>query len=461
MRKHKLRFSIAGSVVALITLVGMIVGAFYVHGGSASAAPATASHHYKAHPVHVHPDYHKAGRASDSADTVVFSCQKPTATVKCYAPQQIHAAYGFNQIYSAGITGAGRTIVIVDAFQSPTIRQDLALFDKDFGLPNPTLNIIAPQGLTPFDPTNGNEVGWSAEISLDVEWAHAIAPGATIDLVLAKSNMDVDLFNATFFAITANLGDVISQSFGENEACVDPALLRAEHFLYALANTRHITLLASSGDSGAAELNCTGTAIVKAASWPASDPLVTAVGGTKLFADLTTGTYDHEVTWNASVDVVDGASGGGFSVIYNAPNYQQGVAAIDNGGRGVPDVAYDASVDRGVLVAWGVPFGVGAFFIFGGTSSGSPQWAGLTALADQWAGHRLGFLNKAIYNLGLGGPYSTNFHDITVGNNSFDSITGFSAEVGWDAATGWGSPKANKLVPYLAANVGSSDGFGL
>jgi subtilase family serine protease len=113
-------------------------------------------------------------------------------------------------LYKAGITGKGRTIAIVDAFQSPVIRDDLALFDQTFGLPDPKFTIVAPDGLTPFDENDPNQVGWAAEISLDVQWAHAIAPDAAITLVLAKSNEDADILSATRYVVDHGLADVIS-----------------------------------------------------------------------------------------------------------------------------------------------------------------------------------------------------------------------------------------------------------
>ena len=157
-------------------------------------------------------------------------------------------------------------------------------------------------------------IGWAEEISLDVLWAHAIAPGANITLVLAKSDQDPDILSATQYAVDHNLGDVISQSFGENESCVDTNLLKAEHALFAKATLKNITILASSGDEGAAQLTCDGSSYVKAASSPASDPLVTAVGGTDLHAagyclaslgcdpkkNPAPGTYQGEVAWNES-----------------------------------------------------------------------------------------------------------------------------------------------------------------
>ena len=405
--------------------------------------------------------------AAGQAVAGVFPCQQPAHAYHCYAPKQIQAAYGFNTLYHMGVLGQLRTIVIVDAFDDPYIVSDLATFDSTFGLPAPqAFNIIYPDGDGGYNP------GWASEISLDVEWAHAIAPAATIDLVLAKSDADADLNTATKYAVDNNLGDVISQSFGEAESCPGSTLRNALHNIYQAATAKGITLLASSGDEGAAQLNCAGTAYIKSASWPADDPLVTGVGATSLTANLTTGAYGSERAWadaysNCFPANSYGCSGGGFSTVYNRPAYQPGVSGQGNK-RGVPDVAYNGGVDGGVLVHWGVGNVVYAsyaatdpvFWIFGGTSAGSPQWAGLVALTDSIKHGRVGFINPALYQIAAS-PYlyASMFHDITSGNNNWpkigssSAITGYNTKVGWDAVTGLGTPKANVLVPFLAMNL--------
>jgi subtilase family serine protease len=423
----------------------------------------------------------------------LFSCQvvglNPAHT--CYDPYQMRHAYNVDSLINAGFDGKGKTIVIVDSYQSPNIVDQLNVYDSFYGLPglnglgNPadpslgTFTQVAPDGLTPFDPTDDNMVGWAEEISLDVLWAHAIAPGANIVLDLAKSNNDPDILSATQYAVDHNLGDVISQSFGENESCVDPALLKAEHKLFAKATLKHITLVASAGDNGAAQATCDGSAFVQAASSPASDPLVTAVGGTELTAaryclaslgcDPTVnpapGTYQSEVVWNEFDNTI--GTGGGFSVLYKAPFFQR---LLTHGGkqRGVPDVAYSAAVYHGALTYIDIPGIPAGFYLFGGTSAGSPQWAAIVAIADQKAGRRLGFINAALYLFSLfPGKYATLFHDITTGNNTnveFDAggnpytIQGFAAGPGWDATTGLGSPIADGLVNFLTKFASYGDG---
>ncbi len=399
--------------------------------------------------IGVNPHYAVAGHVGANPHDVTFSCQT-TDPAGCYGPAQIRAAYGIDKLGNHGVDGRGRTIVIVDAFQSPTIAHDLATFDAVFGLPDPTFQQVAPDGLTPFDGNDPNQVGWSGEITLDVEWSHAVAPGAKIVLVLAKSNDDADILSATKYAVDHQLGDVISQSFGEAEQCMNPTLLVQQHKLFATAVAKHITLFASSGDQGAALPTCDGSSYFKAASTPATDPNVTAVGGTRLFANGLTGAYSSDSVWNEPNFASGG--GGGFSVEYGTPSYQR---SLHLSSRGIPDVAYNAAIIGGVLAVWSSS-GQGAdlVFRFGGTSSGSPQWAGLTALADQLHHGRIGSINNGLYALSHSGPvYRTLFHDVTTGDNTFHgpvTVPGSAATRGWDAASGLGTPQADRLVPALA-----------
>jgi len=348
------------------------------------------------------------------------------------------------------VNGAGRTIVIIDAFQSPTIASDLATFDTLFGVSAPKLNIIAPDGLTPFNQGDAVQVGWAGEITLDVEYAHSIAPAATIDLVLAKSSTDADIFSAQKFVVDHNLGDTLTQSFGEAEQCQDPTINAATHKLFQKAAEEGMTVFASSADQGAALPTCDGASFFKAVSTPASDPFVTGVGGTILDANGLTGAYNSEVVWNEPTFAA--AGGGGFSTLFKKPEFQHG--AVHSAMRGVPDISYNAAIIGGVLAVWSTSGqGANLVFQFGGTSAGSPQWAGLAALADQFGHHRIGDINPALYTLARTQFSGSLFHDITVGDNTFHgpvTIQGFPAAKGWDAASGLGTPKADKLVPVLA-----------
>jgi subtilase family serine protease len=403
----------------------------------------------------------------------------------CQGPNQIRNAYGFQQLLNNGVDGAGRTIVIIDAYGSDTIQQDLASQDAYFGLAPGTLNVIYPDG--PPDPTSpANRAGWKGETTLDVLSAHAIAPAATIDLVVAKSNNDADILSATKYVADHNLGDVVSQSFGEAEQCMGTDLLNQQHQIFQQLTNENITLLASSGDQGAGLPACDGNGFIKAASTPATDPNVTAVGGTDLVTTPPTGIDCHgnpattsttacpafeatpggqwvsESAWNEGVGL---STGGGVSTVYSRPDYQAPVVK-DTHMREIPDIAYSASAGHAILIIMSCTAadtsacgGVGTFvFAFAGTSCGSPQWAGLVALVDQMAGGRVGAINKTLYKLGKGKSAGTYFHDTTVGNNSVPAdpstpgtpITGFAAVSGYDEATGWGTPIANTLVPAIA-----------
>jgi subtilase family serine protease len=440
-----------GRAATLSWLVALVAGLLVAAAYPAVAASSGGS---KTPAIGVSPHYKLAGRANP-AEPATFTCQLDVPAT-CYGPAQIRAAYGIDKLAA---NGAGRTIVIVDAFQSPTIQEDLDAFDTLFEVPAATVNIVAPDGLTPFDPNDANQVGWSGEISLDVEWAHAVAPAAKITLVLSKTNDDADILSATKFAVDHNLGDVISQSFGEDERCVTPAIATAQHRVFQNATLKGITLLASSGDQGAAQPTCDGASFSKAVSSPATDPFVTAVGGTLLTADGVTGAYQSETTWNEPE--FEAGTGGGFSTLTPTPIYQK---QLHLPSRGVPDVAYNAGINTSVLTVWGSSgFGAGAVFGFGGTSAGSPQWAGLVALAAQTRHARVGWLNPQLYALSLVKPvYTALFHDITTGDNTFVgtaddgttvTVPGFAAKKGWDPATGLGSPKANTLVPVLGGKL--------
>jgi subtilase family serine protease len=420
----------------------------------------------------------------------LFRCQvgrDPRGRV-CYDPYQMRHAYSVDSLISAGFTGKGMTIVIVDAFQSPNIVDTLNTYNSFYGLPSmnglgapnnpnlPTFTQVTPDGLTPFVVGDPTMTGWAEEITLDVLWAHAIAPGANIVLVLSKDSNDSSIVSAEKYAVDHNLGDVISQSFGENESCLAPADLETYNQVYAEASEKNITIFASSGDQGASQPTCDGKSWVRAASFPASHPLATGVGGTELHAakycltalscDPTTqpafGTYLGEIAWN---EFGSESTGGGYSVLFDRPSYQED--SVRGKQRGVPDVAYNAAVYHGVLTYLNVPGIPSGFYLFGGTSAGSPQWAAITAIADQKAEGRLGFLNKALYRIGDSQHrYSLAFHDVTSGNNSvteLDSsnnpvaIQGFNAGPEWDPTTGLGSPIANQLVDNLIKFVSRDD----
>jgi subtilase family serine protease len=401
--------------------------------------------------------------------------------VPCYGPSAIRSAYGVTALLNGGFTGAGQTIVILDAFGSPTAAADLAAFDAAFGLPAPpSFKVVTMPGTPAFDPNNGDQVGWAEEVSLDVQWSHAMAPGANIILVAAKSDFDEDLTAGLNFAIDNRLGDVVSMSFGESEAFLTDAagqqVVANWERAFKRARSRHITLFVSSGDEGSTN-TADGAGDVfpfPNVAFPASSTQVTGVGGTNLFfgtpgtsgiangkADPN-GTYLGEKVWNDEAQGIAAAGGGGVSVLFDRPGFQDklpssALKSLHNH-RGVPDVAYNGGVVGGVIVHLGFA-GLNGFFIFGGTSAGAPQWAGIIADINDAVGHPAGFLNDRLYKLGRDGDLASLSHDITVGDNGFCFFTtpdgvfacvpGFSATRGWDLATGWGTPNLGAVVSLL------------
>jgi subtilase family serine protease len=365
------------------------------------------------------------------------------ASFTCYSPALIQAAYDFPTGAGAP-TGAGETIVVVDAFGSSTIRDDLAAFDARWGVPAPpSFDVVGPNGSG--DPSDPNVVSWQQETSLDVEWAHALAPGARIVLVVSANDADDVMNAAEAAALPRYPGAIVSHSFGSPETD-DVQGNVALHFILLGGLRLGDTLVAGAGDAGAT--NGTDSAIP---SYPASDPIVTGVGGTegRPYPDgllRRNGRYGDEKVWNEG-DTADLATGGAPSVFFPVPPWQAPLSKTKM--RGTPDVAFDAALNGGVVVAWH-----GGTLLMGGTSVGTPAWAAIFALANDLRGRAggIGFANPALYALaGVGRTYKSDFHDITAGNNALDSSIGFRANDGYDLATGLGTPDVANLLPDLAA----------
>lgn len=376
--------------------------------------------------------------------------------IPCYGPPELHAAYNMTPLYNAGDEGKGKTIVLVDAFGSPTIKADLAGFDSGYNLPAPpSLNIITPEGKP------GTNSSWAVETTLDVEWAHAMAPQANILLVETPVNETIgtagfpQIVKAEEFVINHKLGDVISQSFGAAEQTFPSATsIKDLRGAYTLAAKNHVTVLASSGDAGASSpSNVSGTTFFtkRVVNWPASDPLVTGVGGTQLHLTQAGARTAPDNVWNDTA-LLGGpaAGGGGVSTVFGRPGFQSSVSSVTGTHRGVPDVSLSAAVDGAAVI-----FFSGGYSLVGGTSWASPTFAGIVAVADQVAGHDLGDLNPALYALGSG---SAGLPDITAGNNTVTftqggtshTVTGFTAVKGYDLASGLGTVNGANLVAALA-----------
>jgi subtilase family serine protease len=437
---------LAGTAALLVT--GVAVAPNATAGPSRSTGAHLVPHHKMA--------YAKAfvGRAAPTDAQCRAAIEVP-----CYSPQEIRTAYGLNGLLAAGDQGRGQTIVIIDSFGSPTAKQDLDQFDSDFGLPAPpSFQQLAPLGSVPFDPTDNDQVGWAEETSLDIQWAHALAPQAGI-VVLTSPVSETqgvqglpEFLKLEQYAVDHHLGKIISQSWGTTENTLETpagrAIMARFNAFYRSATLRGITFLNSSGDSGTANPDVNGdTYPFPTVSFPSDSPWNTIVGGTSLYAD-TSGNYQKETVWN---DGPGSATGGGVSQIVSEPIWQRVLPKADQrllaGHRGLPDVAFNADPDTGVLVHLGFfdPDDNG-YYIFGGTSEGSPAWAGIIADLNQRAGHALGFLNPLLYGLGATGLlYPAAFRDVTEGDNSQPPIPGYSAGRGWDAVTGWGTPNLSRL----------------
>jgi subtilase family serine protease len=408
-----------------------------------------------------HGHYARWTRANPPTDD---SCRANGGT-PCYSPQEMRNAYSAGPLIGSGYTGRGQTIVIIESYGSPTTLQDLQTFDKDYGLPDPpSFEQLAPIGSVPFDASNSDMAGWAEETALDVQWAHAMAPGASLVVLTSPISETQGLqgmpefLQLEMYALSHHLGNIISQSWGTTENTLftpeGEKILDGFNAAYQIAAQMNISVFASSGDTGSANPDSNGKNYAfPTVGFPASSPWVTAVGGTSLYAD-TNGNYQHETAWDKRPD--GGASGGGVSAYFPMPDYQQAyLSAADqgliHGHRGLPDVAYNADPATSIPVYIGFlpPAQVG-YYLFGGTSAGTPQWSGLIADANQLLGHPLGFLNNKLYAIGQNNRlFKLCFHDIVTGNNSQSGVAGYNATQGWDAATGWGSPIASNLLLAL------------
>ncbi len=495
----------AGLIVAVSVVLWLIVALVGGHGGAASALPTPQ------------PQVSDYAQISSSV-TPPTEAQCFSAGRRCFTPRSIRAAYNVGPLYSQGFDGRGRTIAIVDSFGSDTIAHDLHVFDQAFDLPAmcgeegvacrsgmPTFSTLAVQGspATKAPPPKSNGTGqqdksaWALEVSLDVETAHAIAPGANILLVTTPTAETLgvqgfpQMMNAEQYVVDHHLADVISQSFASaEEAFGSTKSLENLRHAFKSAAQNGVTVLGASGDTGTANAKKTpvhtggSTIPFQTVEWPASDPLVTGVGGTALCTDPTN-TSDRvidsldppaacqdapgqaEIVWGEFDRGI--ATGGGFSHVFARPSYQDvlppGSTSIPMGSRGVPDIALQASPRTGDLVYVSLPpdgnsgLICGAnpcstgWYDIGGTSLATPQWAGLVAIAAQINGGGLGLINPALYKIATDpAKYANDYFDTTIGNNQTDpGIPGYPAGTGWDPDTGLGTPNAALLLPDLVA----------
>ena len=397
---------------------------------------------------------------------------QPSATPSgvVYTPSQITAAYGISQIQFAGGVkgdGTGQTIAVIDPYRDTSILADLQTFDAAFNLPAPPsineYNELGQenQNLPGPAPTGANSGYWGSEISLDVEWAHAIAPGASIAIVEATTDSIFDLRNAAAVGAAIPGVSVVSMSFGGVESELTPAQeTYADEFFVTPAGHSGVTFIAASGDAG------------NPGQYPAYSPNVLAVGGTSLLLSQSGG-YGSETGWGDTTPQNPmgpapynyPSSGGGVSSVEPAPAWQKPFQPFAN--RTIPDVSFDADPNTGVPIADSYDYGTSTPWVAeGGTSFSAPAWAALIAITNQGralAGNApLDGVSQTLpmlYGLGTGETQipvqATDFHDIVAGSNFLTNTTSspttpptvaWSAHPSYDLVTGLGTPVANVFV---------------
>ena len=503
--KRKLLFG-AGLGAAALAVAGLV--ALSVVGGKATPGAMPAPH-----PTLL--DY----QFVSGSETPPTEAQCESVHRTCFSPQAIQSAYDVGPLYAGGLTGKGVTIAIVDSWGSDTIAHDLHVFNNAFGLPHmcgeegvacapgmPTFKVFFPNGSPATQPQPGNgthiedKTLWDLETTLDVETAHAIAPGANILLVATTGAETLgvqgfpNMMKAEQTVVDNGWAQVISQSFASaEEAFGGSASLLNLRDAFKAAAAKGVTVFAASGDNGTA--NGTKQSLLKqggniipfpTVEWPASDPLVTGVGGTYLCTNPLAATNDPRTPYFALgvgakcgsnafnpghnlAEVAWTFSGGGFSHVFSKPSFQNTLPAGSTpigAMRGVPDIAFQASAGTGALVYITLPpDGSGGlicgsspcstgWYDIGGTSLATPQWAGLAAIGAQMKGHGLGPINGALYAIASNpAKYAADFYDVATNNtNQADpSVPGYPATTGWDPVTGLGTPNAAHLVPDLVA----------
>jgi len=364
-----------------------------------------------------------------------------------YTPRVFEQAYNATPLLTKS---SGQSIAVIDMYGDPEIQQDVARFDAMFSLPSANVTVV-PVGV--YEPEFGVFTGWDIESALDVEAAHAMAPYAKIYLV-AASNPVNGLFEAVDYVVSKHLANVTSMSWGLPESLFGASGFYSfgaynfpyTEFYFTLGTAEGMSFFASSGDLGAYG----GTPTVYGGvSYPASSPFVTAVGGTTLFVNVTSGsvsakdenvTYGAEDAWSISPQYSGEtvASGGGVSTLFPSPAYQ---SSLGYSMRTVPDVAADANPYTGALIV-----SEGSTLVIGGTSLSSPLWAGMAADLAGYLNRPLGLLNTWLYALLSTSAYSSAFHEVSFGNNGF-----YGAKAGYNLVTGLGSPNLGNLARALSS----------
>lgn len=409
--------------------------------GGTNAGSATPTH------APLHPTPQPSATMTDTCPVALSQSQD------CQTPHSLRVAYGIESLFEHGFTGNGQTVVDIASFGAPNLQHDMDVFDRHFGLPPVNLQVISPLQEKEYDPHH-DKPGWAEQITLDVQVIHALAPGANIVVLTSpvaeiEGTIGLPEFRQLIqYAIDHHLGTIITNSWGASEATLKDAAGQAEiqkwNTLVQTATTQQgITFFASSGDHGATDLsdiNTSNLSPTPTTSFMDDEPWVTSVGDTSLL--YRSGGVPNETAWSNS--------GGGFSAFFPTPDFQKALPAsaqlLLQNRRGVPDVSADGDPATEMAI-----YVNDLWTQIGGT--GAPVWAAIGAIANQMAGHPLGFINPGLYKVAMSGLYSQAFHDITSGNNSVNTgsvhVKGYSATAGWDPITGLGSPNAAILLPAL------------
>ena len=395
------------------------------------------------------------------------------------APDDFATIYNLQTLYTNGTDGTGQSIAVVG--QTDIILSDIATFRSVSNLSSSVPQVILVPGSS--DPGVLNtDIG---EADLDIEWAGAVARNARIIYV----NSNNGAFDSLQYAISQNLAPVISTSYGDCEPNFSSAEITSLTALLQQANAQGQTVVAATGDSGAADCDfssdpnkpITSATHGLAVDVPASLPYVTGVGGSEYNEgsgtywnstnDSSNGSaisYIPEMVWNDSaLDGGPAAGGGGVSTLFPKPSWQTGPGVPADGQRDVPDIAFSASADHdGYLTCSqgscvnGYRAADSTLTVVGGTSVGAPTFAGLMALINQKMNSRQGNVNPTLYSLAVSSPDA--FHDITLGDNKVPCTAGtkdcpsggtigYSAAAGYDLASGLGSVNGFNLVNDWAA----------
>lgn len=472
------------------------------------------------------PEFVEAPDTTLATDAGPYACSTPAPlhhykNFHCYTPQDMAAAYGLDKFRAAhagdpAALGAGRTVVLVDSYGSPTAANDIKFFHDTFfaNLADPSFEEVYfdSGGLTYNNTFAGNgqsgpaaAAGWSFEATLDIEWAYAMAPLAHIVLLATNpaETLGVQGMPNMFMAMHEAVdrygpGTVFSQSFGLAEQTFGGAapvqMARFdETYQYGIAHGD--TFVASSGDEGSGGSDKiqrdSGTYSMPVVGYPASSPYNLAVGGTELmynwlwtptttdpsqpgfFASAPAAGVAAEPLWaEGYLGTGNNTTAGGKSSIYSTPSWQTHQASLTGGMRGIPDLSWDAAVNGAALVyITAFPNAIRAgWHVVGGTSASSPQVAGLLAVVNamRMEGGRapIGDPHAAVYSLGNGASASSYYRDVTamhfgtanyplVDNQWYTNtpgVPGYPATPGWDMTTGFGSPLVNNWLPAMIAS---------